>query len=324
MAAQHFIAAIENVDPTADPPEHKSQLNKTAKRIERSHVRAQQSFLDGVWHAYRAGDELLTAKTIIPRGGWETWLAEKLPAISVRTCQRYMKLARTLRSLTDFPGDDGEEEPSKTTRASQLNFLHEHGFTSWRESVRLEKQKSTGLEGQPFDQQSSDHPAPSRFDSDDDWQTPADILSSAFELFGTIDLDPCGTNEFRLPVARTFTKSQNGLAPESAWEGRMLIHPPTSNVEPFLQRACEAVEGDPANEALIFMRAEMDAPCMKYLQPYAKAFLHSRPTLVNPAGEAARPAWPYMLIFVSQVRKRNNLFAEAFGPLADIYRPHRF
>ena len=89
--------------------------------------------------AYEAGDLLLLLKPTVKHGEWESFLVERLPEISVRQAQKYMRIARdlpfekrtgalltvngALRMLeapSDDPvmpdQDDGEDQPTTIDR----------------------------------------------------------------------------------------------------------------------------------------------------------------------------------------------------------------
>lgn len=168
------------------------------------------------------------------------------------------------------------------------------------------------------------HPAPAELD--DDWQTPQEIIDAAIELLGAIDLDPCGVADpaRHLPGVRTLTPHDDSLSRSISWKGRAFVHPPASNVGPFVDRSAAAVANGEAEEALLLIHGETDAAHMAVLQPFAKGFLRTRPTFSSPTGEFAQPRWPYVLVFLSRFDERIDAFADACGHLADIYRPYRF
>ncbi len=303
-------------------------LDGIIHQIERSHANVERTCYDGVWHAAQAGEYLHFVKERISHGGWKPWLSESLPAISVRTCERYMEVARILRHLPGYPLNEPGVEPSKTTRASQLSVIRANGLTSLRKVLLLNQnsKQDSAEQGASLDGTIADELVPPPFRLDDDWQTPAEIVACTIELFGAIDLDTCGVTDpqFHLSATRTLTKADDGLSPVVPWHGRVFVHPPVTNVGPFVERAVAAVAGREAEEALLFLPAETDAAHMAVLQPFVKGFLHCRPTFATPSGELVQPATPYMLVWISNNEDRQTDFAEAFGHVADTYYPHRF
>lgn len=69
-------------------------LPSLAAGINDAYDAAQRAALSAVEHARRAGDLLIEAKAQLPHGAWLPWLAANCPAISARTAQNYMQLAR--------------------------------------------------------------------------------------------------------------------------------------------------------------------------------------------------------------------------------------
>ena len=60
-------------------------------------------------HAIRCGEMLIAAKAKVPHGEWESWLEENAE-VSLRTSQRYMRLASNTTSVSLLDGDMGIAE----------------------------------------------------------------------------------------------------------------------------------------------------------------------------------------------------------------------
>jgi hypothetical protein len=73
------------------PAEDLATLAAEINRRHRQGVAATQAGLEN-YHA--AGVALLKAKKLVAHGEWQRWLAQSCPGVSLRTCQRYMALAR--------------------------------------------------------------------------------------------------------------------------------------------------------------------------------------------------------------------------------------
>jgi hypothetical protein len=73
-------------------------LADLADRIRAEHTAAAVALKDGLQHAIAAGDLLIEAKAQVPHGRWLPWLTEHC-AISERTAQAYMRVARSLGKL---------------------------------------------------------------------------------------------------------------------------------------------------------------------------------------------------------------------------------
>ena len=71
-----------------------NRLATLAATAQHEHHEAQAAAKKALEHALNAGDALVEAKVTIPHGQWADWLSRHVPAISGRTAQLYMKLAR--------------------------------------------------------------------------------------------------------------------------------------------------------------------------------------------------------------------------------------
>lgn len=70
-----------------------NHLPVLAEEIQAAHEACRRSIKSAVEHAIEAGRCLTEAKLLVQHGGWEDWLQANVPAISVRTAQRYMRAA---------------------------------------------------------------------------------------------------------------------------------------------------------------------------------------------------------------------------------------
>ena len=248
---------------------------------------------------------------------------------------RYLNISRNLHTLVGVP-------PEIILSARKKEFFKLVGALSLSDALALivkEKErisdKTLGYydgNGRSKKKQSTlpaddDAEAPDGWSasySDDEWITPPEIVTGSIGLLGGIDLDPCGglNSAFHLPSARTLTPADDALTPELKWEGKLFVHPPASQVAPFVRRAQQAFLSRESSEVLLLTPAEMDAPHMQWIQPYAKAFFYKRPQFALPSGDIVVPPWPFMLVFLTREAKRSFDFAEAFGHMAGIYLPH--
>lgn len=71
-----------------------NRLAELADVIAVEHRQAEKAARKALDHALAAGDALLEAKGCVAHGEWAHWLSQHVPAISGRTAQLYMKLAR--------------------------------------------------------------------------------------------------------------------------------------------------------------------------------------------------------------------------------------
>ena len=75
-------------------------LVSLAAQINAAHENACSSVRTALEHAREAGDLLLEAKRQLGHGAWLRWLRQHCTAVSERTAQKYMQLARELPRLT--------------------------------------------------------------------------------------------------------------------------------------------------------------------------------------------------------------------------------
>ena len=68
-------------------------LDGLAKRIDAAHAAVQTAFQAVAQRAIEAGQLLIQAKSRVPHGEWEAWIAQNT-AVSLRTARAYMQIAR--------------------------------------------------------------------------------------------------------------------------------------------------------------------------------------------------------------------------------------
>ena len=98
-------------------------------KINTAHAEAQAYAGKAIERALEAGDLLLLAKGQVVHGQWQSWLKEHCPAISVRTAQDYMRVAKELpvekrsaahltvrEALRLVSGGGGGDEPVQETQ----------------------------------------------------------------------------------------------------------------------------------------------------------------------------------------------------------------
>jgi len=88
----------------------KTSLPVLAQRINREHAAGETSTRKGLDHFRAAGTALILAHEQVEHGGWLPWLETNCPEISERRAQRYMKLARLVKSDVGTSETDWLEE----------------------------------------------------------------------------------------------------------------------------------------------------------------------------------------------------------------------
>lgn len=128
--------------PSADPLEIIEDIVVLVARINAAHAEANAHAKRAIDRAFEAGDLLNLAKKQVSHGGWQSWLREHCPAISARTAQNYMKIAREtpVEKRTDaFLGVNSAlrllapAEPDKPDTApnESIDFLPKGGETAY-------------------------------------------------------------------------------------------------------------------------------------------------------------------------------------------------
>ena len=79
----------------------KGNLADLAGQINAKHLAVQQALTAGLAHAVDAGKLLIQVKAMLDHGQWLPWLKGNCPAISERTAQAYMRVAREYPSLAE-------------------------------------------------------------------------------------------------------------------------------------------------------------------------------------------------------------------------------
>jgi hypothetical protein len=74
-------------------------LKALAAEINAEHAAVREALQVGLSRGIRAGELLLQVKEQVGHGGWLPWLTENCPAISERTAQAYMRVARLYPEL---------------------------------------------------------------------------------------------------------------------------------------------------------------------------------------------------------------------------------
>ncbi len=110
-----------------------------ARRIERHQKAVRQGHCTVVDHGFEIGRLLLRAKERVRKRCFQKFLTRSFgagtTAVSVRMCERYMKIAETLREVLDLALDDFDLP--NATRVSQMPAFQALGLTSLRQILAI-------------------------------------------------------------------------------------------------------------------------------------------------------------------------------------------
>ncbi len=182
------------------------------KKLGTQHTRAKELQADAVRMRLLTGQKIGQLMPAIPQGERGGGRGKKKPAspdkggFSTATLAKYRKLATELNGQlnTEFDHYAGEtdSDPSVT------------GFHRWWKNQNPAKNTRRG--------------AQDPWNPDDEWYTPSAYIESARKVMGSIDLDPCSSDEAQETVKATkyFTVDDDGLTQE--WSGNIWMNPPYS------------------------------------------------------------------------------------------------
>ena len=85
----------------------------------------------------------------------------------------------------------------------------------------------------------------------DERYTPEWILALATSVMGAIDLDPCADPLKRVPAAKHYTKTDEGL--DRSWSGRIFLNPPFSKVPIWIKTLSLFIASGSVTEAIVLL-----------------------------------------------------------------------
>jgi hypothetical protein len=302
-------------------------LSSVKRNIRKHHEESRKSCNVAIVHAVEAGRWLNEAKKRLPRGKFLDWLKENFSGEhggpSVRTCQRYMKVADGYPQLAEATAKGNP----KALIADAQNLL---AGVSVRKALGMIQEAESGTTESPSSQRprrSQAHVArttqPANVDLDEAL-TPQSIIEAVSALLGEIDLDPCAESaeQHNVPAKNYYTADDNGLAPDRPWSGRLFIHPPLDSAEQWIDRTLRELTAGTIREAVLLLPTRTDATWLRSLRGFAIAFMSERLQVRLPGQEQpqAMPE-PMMLVFVGH-QQRIGDFADACQSIAEVFIPY--
>jgi hypothetical protein len=319
------------------------RLPDLKRRIEKHHEEARKSCVAALVHAVSAGRWLNTAKQQLPHGEFHAWLeanfSDVVDGLSVRTCQRYMKVATNLPQVVEVLQANGN-----ATRASQMpeierllsgvsvrkalaiidegNGIPANGTANVTAANGSRQPKAIPVStGNPLPRKAALTSGSALNSSPSDVLTPPTVAESVLAFLGEIDLDPCAatSDEDGLPAKRRYTISDDGLSSGCRWSGRVFVHPPSEGVDEWAARTLREFTSGNIAEALLLAPVRTDSEWFRSLGHFPCAFLYERLT-TNVNGASQSVAEPMVVIMVGNA-ERTVAFTEAFKSLSSVYGP---
>jgi len=129
-------------------------------QINTAHAEAQAYAGKAIERALEAGDLLLLAKSQVAHGQWQSWLKEHCPAISIRTAQDYMRVAKslpvekrsaahlTVRSALRILSDTEDDQPTNPDDQSPTAIDRSYAIFMTKKSELLNAKMESRLTGE--------------------------------------------------------------------------------------------------------------------------------------------------------------------------------
>lgn len=312
------------------PKADRSPVAGLKRTVELHQAAANRHLGAAVMHWFLEGDALNRAKERMGRSQWLQFLrgafGEGKSPVSIRSCQRYMRLAKHISVIAARRGitiNATRVSPSEAEHILDgLSLRAALQLTSTHHDVNVED-----LEDELENDESPDD-RPREESSPDEWLTPESLIGPILTLWPHIDLDPCseGGQQPNIPARLHYTREDNGLSPNLPWRGTAFINPgQAGDLRPWVARSVVEFQAGHVREAILLLPAATDAHWADLIQPFPRAFLHSRPNVPlahEPEMQIVLPQ-PAMLIFLGDSERLND-FAEHFGVCADVFQAYSY
>lgn len=324
--------ANDSAPATSEPevPEIHISPRSVKRSVEAHHESGMRHLNAATFHIYLAGITLVAARQGMSRKAWGRLLRSTFgdgkSTVSIRMCQRYMEVAEKIAIIAERRGIT-----ISTTRVSLNEAARILDGLSLRAALQLTSTEHdvnvTDLENEQVPENEEVETLPPE-PSPNDWLTPQWLTAPLLKFWQGIDLDPCCENleQPNIPASVCYSCLENGLAPDLPWRGNTFINPgQAGDLRPWVERADREFRAARIREAVLLLPAVTDANWADLIQPYPRAFLHERLSVmfVGTSKTVAPLTHPAMLIFLGSTERLTD-FAEHFGVLADIYQPFSF
>lgn len=142
--------------------------------------------------------------------------------------------------------------------------------------------------------------------------TPDSFMQPVYEVFGAVDLDPCGHVSSRVVARRRFLLAEGDDGLRDQWSGRLaFVNPPFSAKLPFLRRAHAQWEAGNVRTVLCLMPTSMDSTFFhETIRPVADVFiLHGRLKFADENNKSQPTPHALMLVALGTTKHQRELFA---------------
>lgn len=144
--------------------------------------------------------------------------------------------------------------------------------------------------------------------------TPPEFLAKITDVFGPIDLDPCGHASSPVVAKRCFLFSEGDDGLIQPWSGRFVfVNPPYSALLKWLRRAYQEWHRGAAKIVACLVPLRMDSPFFhETVVSNASIFiLEGRLKFLDPAGGAQQTPFSLMLVVFGATQEQKRRFAES-------------
>lgn len=146
-----------------------------------------------------------------------------------------------------------------------------------------------------------------------EWYTPPEIIETAREVLGAIDLDPASCDEAQETVKATtfYTEEENGL--EREWSGRVFLNPPFAHptVKYFAEKLLASFSTGAVQQAVYLSNACTDTGWWQGLAAHGLVcFPEGRIKFKGPLDQGQSPTLGQTLIYLGE---NTDKFREVFG-----------
>lgn len=282
--------------PLAKSPKAKFDQSRTIEALledaNRGQQRLMETYVAAVLIAIFIGNALMKLKALLRHGEYQRFIIEhfcKPQNLSVRTTERYCVIAKNSGLLLDALRASQPELSEQSDEELLKGLSITKAYELIKQLVKIEEGE------QPSVPVNGPKPDPNG------WLTPEFIIALILELFKVIDLDPAtvpGTNP--LDAATTVSSTENGLASETPWTGKVWINPGLNKVNhsQWTERLLSEFRAGNVEEGLILLPACTNSKYASLLREFPRAFTNKPLIVAGPTLPKLMLKVPLMIVYV--------------------------